>query len=111
MKCHCSHTEGKASFTSSLTCCFAFIAASLCVPRIAFAAALRRSRCGCCPSPGRTSDAVIDILHADDVVFPEIGARLDLDQIERNLAGVLQAMHASQRHEDRLVLAQQDFLV
>ena len=62
-------------------------------------------------SPSRTSDAVIDILNADDVVFPEIGARLDLDQIERNLSGILQAMHASQGNEDRLVLAQQDFLV
>src|SRR5206468_7960826 len=62
-------------------------------------------------SPSRTSDAVIDILHTNDVIFPEIGPRLDLDQVERDLAGVLQAMHATQRDEYRLVLAQQHFLV
>src|SRR5213080_3398743 len=110
MKCHCSHIEGNASLTSSLTCCFAFIAASLGVAR-----KCRRRRASSAiadaSSPGRTSDTVIDILHTNNVVFAEIAARLNLDQIERNLAGIFQAMHASQRHEDRLVLAQQDFLV
>jgi hypothetical protein len=33
-------------------------------------------------------DALVDVLNADDVVLAEIAASLDLDQFERNLAGV-----------------------
>src|SRR5712691_3290673 len=60
---------------------------------------------------GRASDPLVDILHAYNVVLAQIGARLDLDQIERDLSRIFEAVHAAQRHEDRFVFAQQDFLV
>src|SRR5689334_24863590 len=46
MKCHCSHIEGNASLTSSLTCCLALIAASLGIVRTEFVAAPVVCRCG-----------------------------------------------------------------
>ena len=49
----------------------------------------------------RPSELVLD---ADDVVFAEIGAGLDLDQLEQDLAGVGEAVDAAERQVDRLVL-------
>ena len=61
--------------------------------------------------PAAPLDPVIDILYANDVVFAEIGARLDLDQVERDLSGIFETVHAAQRDENQLVFAQQDFFV
>jgi hypothetical protein len=58
-----------------------------------------------------TSDPVIDILHANDVVLAQISAGLDLDQIERDFSRIFEMVHAAQRDKNRLVLAQQDFPV
>src|SRR5947209_412173 len=44
------------------------------------------------------------ILDPDDVVLAEIAAGLDLDQLQVDLAGILQAMRRSDRDEDRFVL-------
>ena len=54
---------------------------------------------------------MIDILHADNIVFAEIGTRLHLDQVERDLPGILKTMHAAQRNKDRFILAKEDFLI
>jgi len=42
----------------------------------------------------------------DNVVFAQIGARLNFDHVQRNIAGVFQAMFLAQGHKSRLVLAQ-----
>ena len=54
---------------------------------------------------------MIDILHANDVVFAQIGSRLHLNQIERHLSRVFEAMHAAQRDKHRFVFAEQNFLI
>src|SRR5690349_21809462 len=54
----------------------------------------------------RTSVASIRVVEAHDVVFAEIAARLHLDDLERHLARVLQAMPHAERNERRFVLAQ-----
>src|ERR1044072_818172 len=64
------------------------------------------------PTAGTTaSNAVVDVFDADDVVLAEIGPRLHLDQVKRHLSRVLEPVRAAERHEDRLVLTQQDGFV
>jgi hypothetical protein len=40
----------------------------------------------------------IIVIQADDVVFADIRSALHLDQVQRNLAGILQAMNNPDRH-------------
>lgn len=47
------------------------------------------------------------VLQAHDVILAEIAARLNLDQMQRNLAGVFQMMDDPQRNEGRLLFRQQ----
>lgn len=54
---------------------------------------------------------MINILDPNDIVLAEIGTRLHLDQVERHLPGILQPMHAAKRDENRLILAEKNFLV
>ena len=60
---------------------------------------------GAASSQRPASDPLVNILYADNVVLAQIGARLDLDQIPRNLSRIFQAVHAAQRHEDRLAFS------
>src|ERR1700680_4819820 len=53
--------------------------------------------------------AFVNIFLPDDVVFPEIAAGLHLDQFERDLAGVGEAVNRADRDIGRLVLMN-DFL-
>src|SRR5438067_12772409 len=54
--------------------------------------------------PRPDSGALIVVFNPDDVVFPEIAAGLDLDQLQHDLAGVLHPVHRAHRDVDRLVL-------
>jgi hypothetical protein len=56
-----------------------------------------------CPSVG--------VFEAHDVVFAQVAARLHLDDLQRHLARVGQAVHLAQRDVGALVLGQQDDLV
>ncbi len=47
-------------------------------------------------SGGRTSDAGVAILIADDVILAEVGAGLNLDQDHRDAARILQSVHRAQ---------------
>src|SRR5215217_1517016 len=60
---------------------------------------------------GRRSEAGVDVLDPDDIVFAEIRPRLDLYQVQRQPAGVFEAVNAPQRQIDRLVLAHEVLLV
>src|SRR5258706_6570321 len=51
------------------------------------------------------------VLEADDVVFAEIAAGLHLDDMQRDLARVLQAVRRAKRDIGRLVLGQHQLLV
>jgi hypothetical protein len=103
MKCHCNQIDGNVSFSSALVRCVAFIVVilgwrgkKLCrLVRGALAWVQKRYRIV-------RSDPLIDILHADDVVLAAIRAGLDLNQIERHLSGISEAVHATERM-DRLV--------
>ena len=53
----------------------------------------------------RAFRSAVGILQPHDVVLPQIGAGLDLDQGQRDLAGVFQAVDAAQRQIDAFVLA------
>ena len=53
----------------------------------------------------------VAVLEADDVVFAEIAARLHLDQVQRDLAGILQPVRGAERDVGRLVLGQHHLLV
>src|SRR5581483_2752524 len=52
--------------------------------------------------------APVAVFEADNIVLAEIAARLDLDDVQRLVADVLQAMHGADRDIGRLVLAQHD---
>lgn len=82
--------------------------------------------CACCPSGASDRRrlrratpklrcllrcASVGVLEADDVVLAEVRARLDLDQFERDLAGVRQTVGRAERDVGRLVLGQHDLLV
>src|ERR1700691_6157858 len=55
---------------------------------------------------------MVNILEPDDVVFAEIGARLHLDQLEIDLAGIGHAVNRADRQIDRLILVDEnDFVV
>ena len=56
------------------------------------------------PSTGLLRRTLVDVVGADDVVLAEIGADLHLDQLEGDLARVLQAVLAAQRQVGALVL-------
>ena len=56
--------------------------------------------------PGNALGAAEFVLDADDVVFAQIGAGLHLDQLEQDLAGVGEAVHAAERQVDRLVFGE-----
>src|SRR5688572_29343197 len=44
------------------------------------------------------------VFDADDIVLAEIGAGLHFDQLQHDLSGVAEPMHAAERQVDRLVL-------
>src|SRR5260370_20599842 len=48
---------------------------------------------------------VVPVLEADDVVLPEVGAGLDLDQIERLVGRILPPVLGAERDIRRFVLA------
>ena len=47
---------------------------------------------------------MIIVLNPNDIVLAEIAAGLDLDQFQRDLAGVFQPVHGADRDVDRFVL-------
>ena len=51
------------------------------------------------------------VVEADDVVFAEVFAGLDLDQVEGDLAGVFEAVRGAEGDVGRLVLGQGDLFV
>ena len=55
--------------------------------------------------------AAIAVLEAHDVVLAEIGAGLHLDDVQRNLAGILDAMLRAERNVGRLILLEQERLL
>src|SRR5687768_6375229 len=55
--------------------------------------------------------AAIPILEPNDVVFTEVGARLHLDDVQRDLSGVLDAVASADRNVGRFVFAQREDLV
>src|SRR5690348_5216570 len=55
--------------------------------------------------------ALVGVVDPDDVVLTEVGPGLHLDQLERHLAGVLQAVLLAELDVDGLVLGEQDHLV
>src|SRR5215207_3276448 len=57
-------------------------------------------------APKPTLDTGVDVFVADDVVFLEVVAGLDLDALECLPAGIGQAMDAAHRDVDRFVLVQ-----
>ena len=54
--------------------------------------------------PNLVSVSLIAVLEADDIVLAEIAARLNLDQEERRLAGVLQPVFGADGDVRGLVL-------
>src|SRR5690606_34728776 len=57
------------------------------------------------------SGATVDVVQPHDVVLAEVAAGLHLDQLQRHLARVAQAVHAAERDVGALVLAEQEHLV
>src|SRR5579883_2676798 len=55
--------------------------------------------------------AAVAVFEAYDIVLAEIAARLDLDQVHRDLAGVFEPMQGSKRNIGRLVFGQHHLLV
>ena len=55
--------------------------------------------------------SAVSVLEADDVVLAEIGARLHLDEVERDLAGIFEAVARAERNVGRLVLVQDQLLI
>src|SRR5262249_39727843 len=58
-------------------------------------------RCFCLVDVGA---ALIDVLEPQDVLLTEIAADLHLDQFERDLPGIGEAMHCADRYIGRFVL-------
>src|SRR4051812_37806064 len=56
------------------------------------------------PRTGVVLNAPVAVVETDNVVFAQIGARLNLDQVERYLAGIFQPVDRAQRQIDRLIL-------
>src|SRR6266542_6844523 len=63
------------------------------------------------PAGQNGSAAAVMVLEADDVVFAEIAARLYLDDVQWDLAGVFQAMGGAEWDVGRLVLGQDHLFV
>ena len=59
----------------------------------------------------RSARAAVRVFEADDVVLAEVAARLHLDDLERHLARVREAVHLPQRDVRALVLGEQRDLV
>src|SRR5215472_8229790 len=57
------------------------------------------------------SGASIDIIETHDVVFSQITPPLHLDDVQRNLPGILDAMAHANGNEDRFVLSQGQLLI
>src|SRR5262245_60094755 len=55
-------------------------------------------------APRRASAPFVEVLEADNVVLPEVGAGLHLDEVQRHLARVLEAVLLADRDVRRLVL-------
>jgi hypothetical protein len=55
--------------------------------------------------------ASVGVFESNDVILAEVAARLHLDDFERDLSGVLQAVFDAERDVGRLVLAEQDDLL
>src|SRR6185437_6344392 len=53
---------------------------------------------------GDRSGSTIVVLDSNDVVLTKIAPGLDLDQFERNFAGIFQPMRRADRNVDRFVL-------
>src|SRR5690606_19450891 len=51
--------------------------------------------------------ATVGVVEADDIIFAEIGATLNLNDFQVHLAGVFQAMGGAQRDKGGLVFSQQ----
>ena len=58
----------------------------------------------------RLAFATVAIFEANDVVFAKIGARLHFDDVQRNLAGIGDAVLCAERNVGRLVLFEQEDL-
>src|SRR6202007_2523580 len=56
------------------------------------------------PRGRRSLRATVVVLDADDVVLAEIAAGLHLDQLQHDLAGIVQPVHRAHRDINRLVL-------
>src|SRR4051812_29902628 len=56
--------------------------------------------------PPSGGSPVVDVLDADDVVFAEITARLHLDDLDIDLAGILEPVDGADRNVDGFVLVQ-----
>src|SRR5690606_37646149 len=56
-------------------------------------------------------DPAVDVFQTLDVVLAQIATGLHLDQLQRNLAGVAQAMNRRHRDEGRLILREQEGLL
>src|SRR5262245_4423634 len=54
--------------------------------------------------------SAVAVLEADDVVLSEIAPRLHLDQVQRDLARVLEPVRGADRDVGRLVLGKHHFL-
>ena len=50
--------------------------------------------------------AIIGVLEADDIILAEIDADLNLDQFERDEAGIGEAVHGADRDVGRFILVQ-----
>src|SRR5207253_10001619 len=65
------------------------------------------------PAPLRlwSRAAAVGIVDAHDVVLAQVAAGLDLDDFQRELSRVFQAMQHAERNEGGLVLAEQELLL
>ncbi len=57
------------------------------------------------------SRALVVIDEPNDVVFAEIGAGLNLDEMEWEFAGVLESMRCAERYVSGLIFREQDLLL
>src|SRR5947208_15385050 len=60
---------------------------------------------------GGEKSAAVSVLEANDVVLSEVASRLHLDDLERQAAGVLEAMLGAGRNVGRFVLGEQKRLL
>lgn len=58
---------------------------------------------GCYSTCSKLGPPII-VFDPDDIVFAEIAAGLNLDQFQRDLAGILQSVLRADRNVDRLIL-------